>query len=195
MARLPYLSTKDLGERERIRVETAARPMPGVGRAFQALLHSPELAARYLHLTNYFREASVLDLKMREMVTLATAREWNSQFIWTAHENAARQAGVPEKVILAIRDLNMKPDLSLDDTTILKYVQELLRNRKISDSTFGQVEKIVGMQGIVELTVLIGYYTMQAHTQAALEVELEEGVTPLLPLTHPVEEMAVNKGG
>ena len=188
MARVPYLSVENLGENERMRVESAARPMSGVGRAFQALLHSPELAARYLHLTNYFREASVLDLKMREMVTLATAREWDSQFIWTAHEDAARRAGVPEQVILAIRDLNGHANLSEDNAAILKYVQELLRNRKVTDPTFKQVESIVGTQGIVELTVLIGYYTMQAHTQAALEVELEEGVTPLLPLTHSVEK-------
>ena len=187
MARVPYLSPENLGEKERIRVESAARPMSGVGRAFQALLHSPELAARYLHLTNYFREASILDLKMREMVTLATAREWDSQFIWTAHEGAARRAGVPEKVIVAIRDCNVQTNVSGNDSVILEYVQELLRNRKVSDSTFRQVERIVGTQGIVELTVLIGYYTMQAHTQAALEVELEEGVTPLLPLTNSVK--------
>ena len=181
MARLSYLSPENLPPDQRARVEDAARAVGGVGRPFQALLHSPEVAARYLSLTNYFREASILDLRTREIVTLATAREWSSQFIWTAHEGAARRAGVPDKVILAIRDRTAPRGILPKDAVFIQYVQELLRSRKVTDATFQGVEHLVGAQGVVELTILIGYYTMQAHTLAALEVELGEGVSPLLP--------------
>ena len=155
--------------------------MGGVGRPFQALLHSPEVAARYLSLTNYFREASILDLRTREMVTLATAREWSSQYIWTAHEEAARSAGVSNEVILAIRERTAPRGILPKDAVFIQFAQELLQYRKVTDATFRGVEHLVGAQGVVELTVLIGYYTMQAHTLSALEVELGEGVSPLLP--------------
>ncbi len=182
MARLPYLTLDDLLPDQRTRVEAAARPMGGVGRPFQALLHSPEVAARYLSLTNFFREDSVLTLNTRELVTLATAREWNSQFIWTVHEVSARRAGVSDEIIFAIRDQKVLDVLPRNDAAFIRYAQELLRNRKVTDYTFKAVEDLVGAQGVVELTILIGYYTMQAHTVAALEVELGEGMTPLLPV-------------
>jgi len=182
MARLPHLTLDDLPPDQRTRVEVAARPMRDVKRLFPELLHSPEVAARYLNLTNYFREASILTLHTREIVTLATAREWNSQYIWTEHEEAARRAGVSDEIIFAIRDRKELNGLPPNDAAFIRYAQELLKNRKVTDATFHAIEDLAGARGVVELTILIGYYTMQVHTVAALEVELGDGVTPLLPV-------------
>ena len=43
------------------------------------------------------------------------------------------------------------------------------------------VEHLLGAQGTVELAVLVGYYALLAYVMAALEVELEPEMPPLLP--------------
>jgi len=181
MSRLPNLTLDDLPLHHRTRIEEAARPVGGVRPPWQVLLHSPEAAARYLDLTNYFREHSVLTVQTRELVTLATAREWNSQYIWTAHEQPARKVGVSDHTICAIRDRQTLNGLPTEDIKFIRYTQELLQNRRVADDTFHAIEELLGSQGVVELTILIGYYTMQAHTIAALEVNLAQGTRPLLP--------------
>ncbi len=182
MARLPYLNLENLSPEQRARIQLVVGPNGTVGRPFQVLLHSPEAAARYLSLSNYSREASSIDPQTREMVILATAREWNSQFIWTAHEGLARRVGVDEHIITAIRDRKAPRGLLPKDAVFVQFTQELLRDRKVGDTTFQAVEHLVGPRGVVDLTLLVGSYTMQAHTLAALEVDLDDGVQPLLPV-------------
>ena len=180
MSRLTNLTLDDLSSNNRTRIEEAARPVGGIRPPWQVLLHSPEVAARYLDLTNYFREYSILTLRVRELVTLVTAREWNSQYIWTTHEEPARKAGVSDQTIFTIRDLQPLNGLAPEDIKFIRYTQELLQNRKVSNDAFQAIEELLGSKGIVELTILIGYYTMQAHTIAAFELQLADGTEPLL---------------
>jgi hypothetical protein len=54
---------------------------------------------------------------------------------------------------------------------------ELLRQHRISDTTFEAMREIVGNSGVVDLLVVTGYYHTLAHSLQALEVELPKGVT------------------
>ena len=48
------------------------------------------------------------------------------------------------------------------------------------DETFNAVLSRIGAQGSVELTGLVGYYTLVAMTLNAFEVPLPGGVMPLM---------------
>ena len=49
------------------------------------------------------------------------------------------------------------------------------------DTTYSAVEHLLGLQGVTDLVVTIGYYAMLCYAINALDVELEDGVEPLLP--------------
>jgi 4-carboxymuconolactone decarboxylase len=180
MSRLPVLSREELDAQGQGSYDRIAASPVGV-RTFHHLLYSPELAERYVHLTNFFREASVLSLRMREFATLVAARQWDSQYIWAAHEAAAERAGVAAGVINAIKNRVAPKGLDEADGAVFHYVQELLGRRRIADGTFEALAALLGPRGVVELTVLVGYYTMQAHTLAAFEIAIPEGGGPRLP--------------
>lgn len=172
MPRVPFLDLNKMAPEDQAKVRSVLGPSTEFRRPFSVLLHSPEGAARYLHLSNYNREASTIDPRTRELVILVVAIGWSSEYIWEAHAAAARRLGVDDDVIAAIRDNKVPPELT-KEAPYLRFAQELVQHRKIADATFEAVRKIAGDRGAVDLTLLIGYYTMQAHTLAALEVERE----------------------
>ena len=67
------------------------------------------------------------------------------------------------------------------EALVVSYAQELLRDRKASDATYAATPERFGLKTLVDLTVLVGYYTMLAYIMHALEVDLEPGMAPLLP--------------
>jgi 4-carboxymuconolactone decarboxylase len=61
------------------------------------------------------------------------------------------------------------------------YGTELLRRHHAGDTTYQRVLATYGAAGIVELTALIGYYSMVALTLNAHEIGVPDGATPPLP--------------
>ena len=51
-----------------------------------------------------------------------------------------------------------------------------------SDATYGRIETLFGTAGAVELTGLIGYYSMVALMLNAAMFEVPAGMTPPLPM-------------
>ena len=76
----------------------------GVSGPFSVLLNSPEAGRRVGHLGAYIRFESSLPGEVTELAILVTAREWDCQYEWTYHEPLAREAGVREEAIAAVRD-------------------------------------------------------------------------------------------
>jgi 4-carboxymuconolactone decarboxylase len=61
------------------------------------------------------------------------------------------------------------------EAEIIDYGRQLLRSRRVSQQTFEAALKRFGEQGMVDLTTLLGYYTMIACALNAFEVEAPEG--------------------
>src|ERR1041385_8060342 len=67
-------------------------------------LYSPGASEPLRKLNNYLRrEGNILGNATTELAILVAAREADSQYIWSAHEPAARKAGVAQPVIDAVK--------------------------------------------------------------------------------------------
>ncbi len=64
------------------------------------------------------------------------------------------------------------------EASLVKYVQELAQNHKISDETFNAVSDHFGTQKTLEITALIGHYMLVGQVLSAFEVDLPDGVQP-----------------
>ena len=105
MTRVPYLTRDDLPSDKRDLYDQVAAHRGHVARPFAALLNSPEVASRVAMIGEQLRYVSTtLSSDAREIVTLTTARILKCQYVWTHHCDSARQAGVREEVVEAIRE-------------------------------------------------------------------------------------------
>jgi len=90
-------------------------------------------------------------------------------------------------VIDAILAETTPQELDDGEALVVRYATELNRYNSVSDATYADALARFGEKTIVELTALVGYYTMVAMTLNAHEIPLPEGVEPAFSL--PQREM------
>jgi 4-carboxymuconolactone decarboxylase len=148
---------------------------------FAALLHSPELASRIAATGHYVRFDGPLPQDVRELAIITVARARDAQYEWAAHAVLARQAGVREEVITAIRERKAPTGLKPDEAQVWGYANALMREHRVSDKDFAALQARFGLESMVDLTAVIGYYAMIACALNAFSVEPTPG-EPLLPM-------------
>lgn len=122
---------------------------PGVGTAVQEL----GAALRY--------GASVSD-RIREVVVLAVAGHWTSEFELYAHGPIARRAGLTQEQVTAIVDGRPVDGLHPAEDAALTLVRTVLDEGDLDDTQYEQARRHLGERELVEVTVLVGYYSMLA---------------------------------
>ena len=137
-----------------------AGPRKGVYGPFLPLLRSPQLLDRVAKVGEYLRFESVLDARIRELVTCAVARHVSNQFEWLMHEPLALKAGVAAATLDALRAGARPRALPADEEAALDFTRELLATNGASEATYAQALQAFGEQGLVELATLIGYFAM-----------------------------------
>ena len=176
MARLPLVDPAQLAPDQRTVYDKIANsPRGGVRGPFLALIHAPEMCDRMQHLGEYLRYKTRFEPRLSEMAILITARHYNCQYEWFAHEVHAKKGGLPLSVIEAIRDQRRPDPMQSDEAALYDYAQELVSKGKISDAAYNAALTIFNTRGVVELAGLIGYYIMIGMTLLAHDVQLPPG--------------------
>jgi 4-carboxymuconolactone decarboxylase len=88
---------------------------------------------------------------------------------------------VREEAILAIRDKRAPEGLNEEEADLVRFAQELVRNKRVSDRTFEAARKRLGDQGVVDLTGVVSVYCMLSAAMNAFEIEPPEDESLLLP--------------
>lgn len=177
MARIPLPSPDEMSpEQRRVHDAVLAGPRGAVIGPLRAVIHSPELAARWSSLGEILRFDTVLPKRLNELAIIVTGRRWGSQIEWWVHARAAAGAGLPADVIEAIR--TGQPPLLEDeqDAEIYEFARALQETGRVPLPLYRAVERRWGARGVVELTAVIGYYTMVSMTLNAHEIPLPDGV-------------------
>lgn len=183
MPRIPPITEATLTpEQRRVYEKVVAGPRGTVIGPLRAVLHSPELADRWQALGEYLRFNCSLPLALRELAIICAGRYWNSQLEWQVHARVARDAGIAAEVIEAIRTATPPSFKQADEAAVYRFARELLHSGHVSDETYDEVRARFGTAGIVDLTALVGYYSMVAMTLNAHAVPLPDFSTPIEPL-------------
>ncbi len=148
----------------------------------RAALHNPELADKWQALGALLRYGTSLPPRLSELAILVTGRACDSPFEWYAHRAEAEKIGIEQPIIDAILAGTEPLGLSPDDAAVYRYAVELNRHNSVSDTTYAAALARFGEKTVVELTALIGYYTMVAMTLNCHEIPLPEGVAPAFAL-------------
>ncbi len=143
----------------------------GVGGPFLALLGSPELCGRVEQLGVFIRYECSVPMRLRELAILCVGQHWKADVEWYAHAPIAEKQGVPVAVIQAIgTDAATIPFDSDADRVVVAFVRALLRTGAVPDAEFKAAETLLGEKGTVELTGLVGYYTLLAFQLKTFQV-------------------------
>lgn len=179
MARLKAPEPEGMSAAQRkIYDEIRSGPRGTVPAPLTIWLHRPELADRAQRLGQYCRYETCLGPRLSELAIMITAAVWRSAFEWHAHAPHARDAGVDPAVLEAIRT-GREPDFAEEDEAALyAFVRAVHLERRVADDVFERARAALGDEGVVDLTGLLGYYTLISMTLNSFEIGAPDGSDP-----------------
>ena len=159
--RIPLLPKEAMSPKQQEAAEALVNgPRKGIYGPFIPLMRKPELLERVALLGETLRFTGQLPVEIRELAICIVARHVNNQFEWVMHVPLALDAGISVNTLEAIRSNVVMKDMSEGQQAVYDFCIELLNWHEVEDPTYQRALLIVGEDGIVELTTLIGYFVM-----------------------------------
>jgi 4-carboxymuconolactone decarboxylase len=147
----------------------------GMAGPFNALLYSPLFGQAVQRLGEVVRFENSMPPELRELAILLVAAKWQAQYEWWAHEKIARREGLAEPIIAAIKAGRLPDFTRPDEAVVYHFAQELLNQQQVSEPRYGAAVELLGEAGLVELVILLGYYTLVSMSLNVFQVPLPEG--------------------
>lgn len=181
MARIPLPSPEEMTPAQRrVHDSVVSGPRGVVIGPLRAAIHSPDLAERWSRLGEFLRYGTCLPPRLNELAIIVTGRRWTSQIEWWVHARAGLAAGLPAAAVDAIRKGEPPQFDEADDGAVYEYTRQMQQTGHVDDTAYSAITEKFGARGVVELTALIGYYTMVSMTLNAHDIPLPDGVAPPL---------------
>jgi 4-carboxymuconolactone decarboxylase len=174
MTRVPLIAEQDHPELaaaiERYRAGRRGRLI----NIYRMLLNSPPLAETWFNHSNAVRFKTTLDGRLREIVIIRLGHLTGSQYVLRQHvPSLALADGLALAECEALADWRASQFFDARERAALAYADTMTRDIVVPDAVFAAVKRHFDDRQIVELTVLIGSYNMNARVLQALELDLE----------------------
>jgi 4-carboxymuconolactone decarboxylase len=141
---------------------------------FSMLLHSPVLANQLLDVVEDIREQTIVSHQHRVLAILATVRERNPGYVWSAQVGYARRVGLREEAIDVIRARGSSAALTEEEREIVDYARELAQTDRVSQAGFDALRNRHGDRWLVELTASAQFYNALCGVVNAFQVPVPE---------------------
>ena len=154
-------------------------PEGGLKGPFNAWFYCPALGDAVQRLGESVRFETSLQPVLRELAILTVASIWKSSYEWWGHERIARSAGLNEKVLMQLKKGEPPEFEDPKESIVYEFTRELLDTRGISDHLYDTAVAALGESAVVELVILIGYYTLVSMTLNVFKVPIPPGEDPV----------------
>ena len=191
-ARLPQVNREDLDDAGKAVFDTIVSPNTGYDTGLRGpvgmWMYSPEMAKGAFALRQRVRYGTAMDQRLTELTIISTAREISNQYEYSAHEPAARRAGLEEGIMDFVKyrkPMNQAAGIAgMGDLEkiIIQFTREVISEPIVSKETFASAITLLGEEGVMDLTGLIGYYNFVALTLKAFNIQRAPGSELLMPV-------------
>ena len=137
---------------------------------FNAMLHAPEIGEAFLALHEAERRSTPLGKRLREIVIMAVASTWRSDYEIYAHQALSLRAGLSPDVVDRMVAREAEPGLEGAERCAWMFARELAMIHQVSDATYAQAEQCFGEEAVVAMTFLVGVYHVTSVVLNAFRV-------------------------
>lgn len=171
MTRIPYPDPAGLPESDRKFLESL--PQLNISRL---LAGSPSMFQPLTRVFSAYLNAGELDPELREIVILRVGYLLDSEYEVFNHKRAARVIGMgPDRIEALLTDDAIGSGLfDEQEQLVIQFVEEVIQQGKATENTFRATEKTMTVAELIELSVVIGVYTLVSQVCATFELDPEE---------------------
>ena len=137
------------------------------------LAQHPGLAIASLDFGKYFMLQSTLSARQIKLIILRIAHRYGSTYQWTHNALGAKQVGITDEEIEAVRSGPQAPVWSREDAALLRAVDTVNAGGRFGDEDWTELANLFGCHFIMDLIHAAGYFTMVAWGLVAMGVEVE----------------------
>ena len=145
-------------------------------------LYSLPVADHMGAVNDYLRNKSGLDPRLVQLAILVTAREADSEYVWTAHEPQGLKAGLSPQIIDVVKYRKPTAGLSEKDAAIIDLGREDFQKHHVSAATYARAQGLFGNKQLVEFVALMGDYAATTTLLNAFDQHIRPTDKPLLPI-------------
>ena len=177
MARIDQIPLDELSaEQKRIHDKILEqRSRKTIGGPLGALLHAPEICEPVADFVDHFLSDTRVPHKLKELAILIVARHYTAQYEWFVHEPRARDAGLSDDAIEAIR-ARRNPDFKDPaEAAVYDMASEIVEHRQLSDAHYAAVVAALGEPAVAELITQIGFYHAISIVLVSYRIEVPDG--------------------
>ena len=143
---------------------------------FRLLLRRPRVAKGTSDLLLAMLFGGALDSRLRELVIMRVGWVTGSGYEWAHHWRIAREAGVAEGDLLAVRDWAAHPTFRPAERAVLGATDEILREGAASEATVAELTGQLGPDAALEAVCVVAGWSMVSTVLRSCAVPLEDGV-------------------
>jgi 4-carboxymuconolactone decarboxylase len=141
---------------------------------YRMLLNSPPLAESWFNHSNAVRWRTTLEGRLREIVIIRMGHLTRCDYVLRQHvPSLALADGLTMEECDALADWQGTEFFDPRERAVLTYADTMTRDVAVPNEVFAAVKRHFNDRQLVELTVLIGTYNMNARVLRALELDLE----------------------
>jgi alkylhydroperoxidase family enzyme len=130
----------------------------------------------------------LVEPKIRELGQARAGYVAGSQFVFSQHCKAARDAGLTQEQVTAIPHWQISDLFSLQERAVLAYTDELvLSHGRVSDAIFAQLKEFLTDEAILEFTYITCMYEMHATISQALRHEYDDVPERIIEIAAPTD--------
>jgi 4-carboxymuconolactone decarboxylase len=177
---MPRLAPLDLAkltpEQKQVADAIVAGPRGALRGPFEPWLRSPTLADRAQKLGEYCRFHNSLPNDLSELAICLIGRHFKAQYEFYAHARLAKEAGLSEAIVEAIRTRQTPPFTRDEERIVHDFVTEYLATNRVAEANYKRALAKFGEKGVVDLVGVCGYYMLVSMTLNVFEMPLPPGV-------------------
>lgn len=138
---------------------------------YRTMAHHPALLRAWAPLRQHVVKDTTLGAVRSEVVILRTAVRFGSDYEWAHHVSRARALGFSDERIAALRG---PPDG--EDGVIVRAVDGLIDEKRLSEECKAELEPIVGVEGIFDLIATVGFYSVLGYLLMTYDTPIDDNI-------------------
>ncbi len=138
------------------------------------LAGSPSMFIPLTRVFSAYLNEGLLTDEMREMAILRVGYLRNSEYEVVNHLRVAQLIGMSPEKIAALVPGEPQDAFTPDERAVLRFVDEVVRDGGASRDAFDAVAAFMPPAEMIELTLVVGVYTLVSQFCATFEIEPEE---------------------
>ncbi|MBR0650919.1 carboxymuconolactone decarboxylase family protein [Roseomonas terrae] len=173
--RFPPIPREQLDDAQRAVFDAiVSGPRGQVSGPFNVLLRAPVAGDAAQRLGASLRFSGLLDDRLREIAICTVSRRWSAQYEWFAHHPIAVKAGVDPAALERLRQGEDPRFADAAEQLVWRLSRTVLEHGRLNDAEFAEGREALGEARLVELLVVLGYYTLLSFVLNVGEVPVPD---------------------